>query len=79
MGGNGRPCATCHMATDHFQLSPASAEASYQFLQWRRRWNRHADDPLFWPIDADDFATNGEGATDFSNLRVTVRSGRDGV
>ena len=24
---NGRACADCHMATDHFQLSPASAEA----------------------------------------------------
>jgi len=69
LGGNGRSCATCHMATDHFQLSPASAEARFQILQWRRQWNRHADDPLFRPIDADDFRTNGEDATDFSNLR----------
>ena len=69
LGGNGRSCATCHMATDHFQLSPASAEARFQLLQWRRRWNRNADDPLFRPIDADDFRTNGENATDFSNLR----------
>ena len=30
---------------------------------------RDADDPLFRPIDADDFRTNGEDASDFSNLR----------
>ena len=34
-----------------------------------RRWNPNADDPLFRPIDADDFRTNGENASDFSNLR----------
>ena len=38
-------------------------------LQWRRRWNPDADDPLFRPIDADDFRTNGDNAIDFSNLR----------
>ena len=38
LGGNGRACADCHMATDHFQLSPASVEARFQFLQWRRRF-----------------------------------------
>ena len=37
---------------------------------------RHADDPLFRPIDADDFRTNGEHASDFSNLRAE-RSGPD--
>ena len=57
------------MATDHFQLSPASAEARFQLLQLRRRFNPKADDPLFRPIDADDFRTNGENASDFSNLR----------
>ena len=66
---NGRACADCHIATDHFQLSPASVEARFQLLQWRRRWNPNADDPLFRPIDADDFRTNGEHASDFSNLR----------
>ena len=66
---NGRSCADCHMATDHFQLSPASVEARFRFLQLRRRWNPNADDPLFRPIDADDFRTNGESASDFSNLR----------
>jgi cytochrome c peroxidase len=67
--GNGRSCADCHMATDHFQLSPASVEARYRLLQWLRRWNPNADDPLFRPIDADDFRINGETASDFSNLR----------
>ena len=69
LGANGRSCADCHMATDHFQLSPASVEARFRFLQLRRRWDPDADDPLFRPIDADDFRTNGENATDFSNLR----------
>jgi cytochrome c peroxidase len=69
LGGNGRACADCHMPTDNFQLSPASAEARFQLLQWQRRWNPRADDPLFRPIDADDFRTNGENASDFSNLR----------
>jgi cytochrome c peroxidase len=67
--GNGRSCADCHMATDHFQLSPASVDARFRFLQFVRLWNPKADDPLFRPIDADDFRTHGEGADDFSNLR----------
>jgi cytochrome c peroxidase len=66
---NGRSCADCHMGTDHFQLSPASAEARFQLLQKLRRWNRKADDPLFRPIDADDFRALGDQARDFSNLR----------
>jgi cytochrome c peroxidase len=69
LGANGRSCADCHMATDNFQLSPASAEARFRFLQLRRRWDPNADDPLFRPIDADDFRTNGESASDFGNLR----------
>ena len=69
LGGNGRSCADCHMPTDQFQLSPATAEARFQLLQWRRKWNPHADDPLFRPVDADDFRTNGESASDYSNLR----------
>jgi mono/diheme cytochrome c family protein len=67
--GNGRSCGDCHMVTDHFQLSPANAERRFQLLQWRRRFNPQADDPLFRPIDADDFRTNGDGASDYSNLR----------
>ena len=69
LGGNGRSCGDCHMVTDRFQLSPANAERRFQFLQWRRQFDPNADDPLFRPIDADDFRTNGEDASDFSNLR----------
>src|SRR4029079_5736022 len=35
----------------------------------RRLHHPDADDPLFRPLDADDFRVNGENATDFSNLR----------
>jgi cytochrome c peroxidase len=69
LAGNGRACADCHMATDHFQLSPASVEERYQRLQLRRTRHPNADDPLFRPLDADDFRTNGDSAADFSNLR----------
>ena len=69
LDGNGRSCADCHMASDHFQLSPASAEARFQELELRRQTKPDADDPLFRPIDADDFRTNGNSASDFSNLR----------
>jgi cytochrome c peroxidase len=69
LGGNRRSCNDCHMATDHFQLSPADAERRFQDLQRRRRHHPNADDPLFRPIDADDFRTNGEDAADYSNLR----------
>jgi cytochrome c peroxidase len=69
MQGNGRSCADCHMPRDNFQLSPASVEGRFQFLQWARTWNPRAMDPLFLPIDADDFRTNGAAASDFSNLR----------
>jgi cytochrome c peroxidase len=67
--GNGRACADCHMAKDHFQLSPADVEARFQRLQLRREHHPDADDPLFRPIDADDFRINGDNASDFSNLR----------
>lgn len=67
--GNGRSCADCHMLANSFQLSPAAAEARFQRLQWLRLWNPLADDPLFRPIDADDFRTNGTTAADFRNLR----------
>ena len=68
LGGNGRACVDCHMAEDSFQLSPASAQARHQALQWRRRFNPNAQDPLFLPIDADDFRIHGAEAGDFSNL-----------
>jgi cytochrome c peroxidase len=69
LDGNGRSCADCHMPQNQFQLSPVNAEARFQRLERRREWNPHADDPLFRPIDADDFRINGVNATDFSNLR----------
>jgi cytochrome c peroxidase len=68
--GNRRSCNDCHMLTDRFQLSPANAERRFQTLQRRRQFDPDADDPLFRPIDADDFRTNGENASDFSNLRA---------
>jgi hypothetical protein len=66
--GNGRACSDCHLPNDNLQLSPASAQARHQLLQWRRAWNPRAQDPLFLPIDADDFRTHGDAASDFSNL-----------
>jgi cytochrome c peroxidase len=69
LDGNGRSCADCHMVTEQFRLTPSAAEARFQWLQKRRQFNRKADDPLFRPIDADDFRVNGEQATDYSNLR----------
>ena len=69
LGGNGRSCADCHMPTSQFQLSPADVEFRYRLLQFVRRFNPDADDPLFRPIDADDFRVNGDQASDFSNLR----------
>ena len=73
LGGNGRSCADCHMASDSFQLTPAAALA--RFNQMNRTG---VDDPLFRPIDADDFRTNGATANDYTNLienglvRVTI-------
>lgn len=68
MGGNGRACADCHLPADHLQLSPASAQARFRELQKRRVRHPRAQDPLFHPIDADDFRVNGAKASDFSNL-----------
>ena len=69
LGGNGRACADCHMPTNSFQLSPANAEARYQSLLFRRQFDPKADDPLFRPIDADDFRIHGANASDFTTLR----------
>jgi len=67
--GNGRACADCHMPTNSFQLSPANAEARYQSLQFRLRFDPKADDPLFRPVDADDFRIHGASASNFTTLR----------
>jgi len=69
LGANGRACATCHMPNDHFQLSPQDVETRFQRLEQQREFDATADDPLFRPIDADDFRINGDQAQDFSNLR----------
>jgi len=69
LDGNGRACADCHMPTNAFQLAPAAADARFRILQWQRRFNPRADDPLFRAVDADDFRLNGESASDFRNLR----------
>ena len=68
LGSNGRACADCHMPSESFQLSPAAARARFEALQLARNYNKNADDPLFRPIDADDFRVNGTNASDFSNL-----------
>jgi cytochrome c peroxidase len=68
LGGNGRACSDCHLPSDGFQLSPAAAQARFAALQARLAHNQNADDPLFRPVDADDFRVNGESASDYSNL-----------
>ncbi len=68
LGGNGRSCADCHMPSENFQLSPAAAQARLIALQQKREVDKNADDPLFRPVDADDFRVNGDSATDFTNL-----------
>jgi cytochrome c peroxidase len=57
------------MPTDSFQLSPDSVEARFKRLQARRHGDANADDPLFRPVDADDFRVNGEAASDYGTLR----------
>jgi cytochrome c peroxidase len=69
LDGNGRSCNDCHMATEQFRLTPAAAEKRFLKLQQRLSYDSHADDPLFRPIDADDFRINGQQANDYSNLR----------
>lgn len=69
LDGNGRSCNDCHMVTEQFRLPPAAVEARFQRLQEQRRHHPNADDPLFRPVDADDFRVNGEQASDYSNLR----------
>ena len=68
LGGNGRACADCHMPSEAFQLSPSVARARFEALRATREQNKNADDPLFRPVDADDFRLNGDSASDFSNV-----------
>jgi len=73
LGGNGRACSDCHMDSENFQLTPAAAQARFTQMTVTG-----IDDPLFRPIDANDFRANGASAHDFSNLtqlglvRVTI-------
>jgi cytochrome c peroxidase len=64
LGGNGRACSTCHAAESSFQLDPVVVEDRYQTML-----ASGTDDPLFRPIDANDFRTNGMTAADYTNLR----------
>jgi len=68
LGANGRACSTCHVARDGFQLTPDHSSARLQALQHARLADPTADDPLFRPIDADDFRLNGDGASDYTTL-----------
>jgi cytochrome c peroxidase len=68
LGANGRSCADCHMPSEAFQLSPSVARARFEALVAKRANDKNADDPLFRPIDADDFRENGDSASDFSNV-----------
>jgi cytochrome c peroxidase len=70
LGGNGRACADCHVPSDSFQLSPETARRRLDALLEKLQYNKNADDPLFRPIDADDFREKGNNARDFSNLVV---------
>ena len=65
LGGNGRACADCHMPSERFQLTPAAALARFNAMT-----SSGEDDPLFRPIDANDFRINGAAAHDYTNLTV---------
>jgi hypothetical protein len=56
------------MPSEAFQLSPGIARARFEALLSKLSDNKNADDPLFRPVDADDFRVNGDNASDFSNL-----------
>jgi cytochrome c peroxidase len=68
LAANGRACATCHIAEDSFQLTPERASARFRALQEARLTDPHADDPLFRPVDADDFRANRDSASDYTTL-----------
>jgi cytochrome c peroxidase len=65
LGSNGRSCADCHMDSERFQLTPAAALARFNEMT-----SSGEDDPLFRPIDANDFRINGTAAHDYTNLTV---------
>lgn len=63
LGGNGRACSDCHMDSESFQLTPSAAQA-----RLTKMTQTGVDDPLFRPLDANDFRVNGASAHDFTNL-----------
>lgn len=65
LGGNGRACADCHVASERFQLAPQTVQARFSAMT-----STGVDDPLFRAIDADDFRINGSAARDFTNLTI---------
>src|SRR5262245_18247336 len=68
LDGNGRACADCHMPSNGFQLSPSAAQTRFDALNDKLAHGEGADDPLFRPVDADDFRVSGDNASDYSNL-----------
>jgi cytochrome c peroxidase len=71
-GGNGRACATCHIPSEGFSISPKTVEARWLKLQERKKTNPCADDPLFRSIDADDFQQNFATLRKLAVFRVHV-------
>jgi cytochrome c peroxidase len=61
--GNGRACATCHVPSKNFTISPAEANA---------RFKKNPNDPLFRSIDADDFAKDFTTVRTKGLFRVTL-------
>jgi cytochrome c peroxidase len=64
LGSNGRACSDCHVDTSSFQIGPVDIEARFQQMT-----ASGVDDPLFRPVDADDFVEQGASASDYSHLR----------
>jgi len=58
------------MASDSFQLSPAMAKARFAALEACRAQKPDWTDPLFRPIDADDFRTQVPSRATSRNLTV---------
>ncbi len=49
LGGNGRACADCHMPSENFQLTPATAQSRLATMR-----ASGVDDPLLRALDAND-------------------------
>ncbi|HEU4407994.1 MAG TPA: cytochrome c peroxidase, partial [Polyangiaceae bacterium] len=62
-GGNGRACATCHIPSKSFTITPAEVERQFQL---------NPNGPLFRSIDADDFASDFATVRTKALFRVTI-------